>query len=132
MSKPDYSHAKKILTALEEGKTINVITAGSVEVSRMNTDHDYRDSLSLMELNNPKRYQVAKEIEYVPLTCEDIPATCWINIKPTHVDSQLVNYIGFDTIRYGVVSRHFTELMTGSYYYSKDRKNWKLMRKEKE
>lgn len=130
MSKPDYSHAKKILTALEEGKTINVITAGSVEVSRMNTDHDYRDSLSLMELNNPKRYQVAKEIEYVPLTCEDIPATCWINNRPVTSNASIVTFTGEDFLLTDGVRLTYRALLEYPYYYSEDRKNWKLCRKE--
>lgn len=96
MSKPDYSHAKKILTALEEGKLIEYsVGTGAWGKSPLNEGYIYGTRLS--QLNDPTFYRVSKDQEYIPLEAEDIPATCWINIKPTHVDSQLVNYIGFDT-----------------------------------
>lgn len=131
-TKPDYSHAKMILSALEEGKLIQHKEVVGWLRSGLNYGNAY--AANLCDLNNPNIYRVAPEPEYIPLTAEDISAVCWVTsdpYNPIELKAYFVDFISLHLIKFGCVKITFKELMTGSYYYSEDRKNWKLCRKEK-
>ena len=82
-------------------------------------------------LNDPDRIRVKPEPEYVPLEAEDIPAVCWINRRPQGEYAQLATYISSDYLTTDNKHIMYITLMREGYYYSEDRKDWKLCRKEK-
>lgn len=130
MTKPDYTHAKKILTALEEGKTVELAVYSSYTLvgwNRMNNVSRWE----IGAVNDPSMIRVKPEPEYVPLEAEDIPAVCWINSHPRVHGATLVTSIGEHRIVTNGVPFYFSSLKESGYFYSEDRKNWKLCRKEK-
>lgn len=59
--KPDYSHIKKILTALEEGKIVEV-HLGMDGWSASQLNHGDVHGVLLRQLNDPTFYRVAKDL----------------------------------------------------------------------
>lgn len=130
MTKPNYTHAKKILTALEEGKTVEIATYSSYTLMGWNKI-DSINHWEIEALGDPSMIRVKPEPEYVPLDSEDIPAVCWINNQPQGAYARLVTYVSDAYLITDNKHIMYMTLMREGYYYSEDRKNWKLCRKEK-
>lgn len=131
-TKPDYSHAKMIISSLEEGKVIQHKGYNGWGMSALNDGN--ASAAKLSELNEPNLYRVAPEPEYIPLTAEDIPAVCWVTsdpYNPIELNAYFVGFLNYHSIKFGCVNLTFKELMEHGYHYSEDRKDWKLCRKEK-
>lgn len=125
---PDYTHAKKIITALENGK--NVQFYYGPDWQRSSLVNNQNSNTKLTEINNPAMYRVEPEPKLIPLSQEDIPPVCWVRrIDENKDDHWLVHRVKPHVIQIGSVLYNYENLFK-SFEYSTDRKNWKPCSKE--
>ena len=119
---PDYTHAKRIIEALELGKTVEVNLGSRWSESAIS--YDLTVTAGLSEINNPRTYRVKPEPKLIPLSQEDIPPVCWVrenNHCKTHF---LTTAVTDDFIWFGsTIQAGYLDLFK-HYEYSTDRKSW--------
>lgn len=125
--KPDYTHAKSILTALEEGREIQVFSHGRWQRSSINDVLNYFD---IVEINKSAFYRIKPTPKRVPLEMGDFPPVCWLRetVRPNH--NSLAGYYTPTAVNcrfWGDIS--YSDL-SNAYEYSSDRVNWKPCWKE--
>ena len=127
---PDYTHAKRIIEALEHKETVlhNSHTAGIWVESELNINPS--TVIRLCEINDPAIYRVKTKPKLIPLSQEDIPPVCWVREKGLTGDRHyLINELTQHAVSSNITSWSYTALFA-CCEYSTDRKNWRPCSKE--
>ena len=125
---PDYTHAKRMIEALEKDKIVEYYSYGTWGASSL--DLTGRKQVNLNDLNDPSIYRAAPEPKLIPLSQEDIPPVCWVRGKNILGTQFLTNVVTADFVWFGSTIQAGYLGLFKHYEYSTDRKTWKTCGKE--
>lgn len=121
----DYTYAKKILTALEEEKIVEVYCMGLWIHSDLNEVNSVAD---INEINNPGFYRVKPDPKLIHLSYRDIPSICWIRHERDQERHNMIIVIDPQDV-YTFNGRYNYVDLFRNYEYSSDLKTWKPCKK---